>query len=574
MKEVVTDRGEVIVGKKKLNVDEARELMRTMRMKQDAGIFKSKKLHERIRILNRFIDEAKGKNITLSKWLASKGLDFRKFYTSVGYYTPVQAVVSDDDENELLIYHRNMVFNKEAGYHVPKRNIVEDEEHQIVTSSNYGFTYNPKIGVYFPKTIFDTDVYSSADGDLDESIHLMGGFTLDDIGDLSVRDYNGEELVNHMIEIYSDEYDNVEGELDTINSIQQELYDSNYSNAEGGKNFVCRSACGVKHPFNRSKRRDCNADCNEKYPPTEGQMERQENRYERQDIRKETREARRRARQRMRQGEISRQEFRDRKKELREKKRKIIKETGGNFFARAWKGVAKVMPLTLAGRGGALVLIGENAFGFATRVAPALLPPSEARSKFEEGAIKDAKKAWVKLSRAWENLGGNPDKLKEKIIKGYRKKPMKIRKKSGFDGMDSYSFDNTLFVEDYSNAEPVTIATAITTGLATLAGLITTIVEARKNPYKSGKEPQDFKEAMKEGALEDPKPDPYAPKYDPNSGEWIDPSTGRPIDPVTGEFKDNILGMNKWLAIGIGVALVASVVLIVTKTGKGKAKGG
>lgn len=39
-----------------------------------------------------------------------------------------------------------------------------------------------------------------------------------------------------------------------------------------------------------------------------------------------------------------------------------------------------------------------------------------------------------------------------------------------------------------------------------------------------------------------------------DNGEWIDAKTGKVIDPLTGKEKDTIFGLNKWLAIGIGVA--------------------
>jgi len=39
-----------------------------------------------------------------------------------------------------------------------------------------------------------------------------------------------------------------------------------------------------------------------------------------------------------------------------------------------------------------------------------------------------------------------------------------------------------------------------------------------------------------------------------DKGEWVKPSTGKVIDPITGKYKDDIFGINKWLAIGIGVA--------------------
>jgi hypothetical protein len=387
---------------------------------------------------------------------------------------------------------------------------------------------------------------------------------------LKVDSDDAEEVTDHVQELFEEEFDNVEGEEDEILRLEKILLgDDEYSNAESGKNAVCRAGCDVKHAFKKSKRLACKAECDKKYAPSIKQTERREDREDRRDARQEKRETKKDLRQQMKSGEISRKEFRAGKKDARQTKREKVKEAGGNFVARAWRGVAKVFPITLAGRGGATILIGENAFGFATRLAPALVPEAEAKQKFTPEAIAGAKTAWVKLTRAWKNLGGDPEKLKKAILKGYRKKPMKVKKKSGFDGYDQYSFDNTVYVDDYSNAvDPVTLTTAITAGLGTLATLIGVIVNATKNPYKQGQEPQDFRNAMNEGALDAPPPDPNAPKYNPNTGEWVDPSTGKAIDPQTGEFKDNILGMNKWLAIGLGLALVTGVILIARKSGK------
>lgn len=573
MEQVVTDKGTVVIGGKRLDVDvdEARILMRKMRMRKGAALVKRQKVVDRIKLLERFINDARGTNITLAEWMAKRGLDYTKFYTSVGYYTPLQAVVSDDKENEVLIYHRNMKFNPQAGFYVPNRKVVNDGDHSIVTKSSLGMTYDPKLALYFPTTIYDTDAYSSAEGSGDEAIDIMGGLTVDDIGNLKVTSEEAEELTDHVKDLFEDELDNVDTEVDTIILVERQLYE-NFSNADAqaGKNAVCRGGCSAKHPFSAKKRQDCKEDCDAKYPPSQKQDDRREDREARQDARKEKREDKRDAKKEMKEGNISREEYRRRKKAAREEKRDKIKAAGGSFMARAWKGVAKVFPITLAGRGGALILIGENAFGFATRVAPALLPPSEANKKFTPDAIVGAKKAWIKLQRAWANLGGNTDKLKAKILQGYKKKPMKVSKKSGFDGYDTYSFDKTLYVEDYSNVDPASLATAITAGLTTVAGLLKTIIEAKQNPYKTGEAPDEFLRGLDEGAMIEPEPDPNAPKYDPNTGEWIDPSSGRPIDPQTGEFKDNVLGMNKWLAIGLGVALVTAIVLIVRKSGKTK----
>jgi hypothetical protein len=73
---------------------------------------------------------------------------------------------------------------------------------------------------------------------------------------------------------------------------------------------------------------------------------------------------------------------------------------------------------------------------------------------------------------------------------------------------------------------------------------------------------EDYKKAMEDGSVEtNPPTDEKAPVLN-DKGEWIEPSTGKVIDPMTGKYKDTIFGVNKWLAIGIGVAGVVGLYYI------------
>ena len=207
-------------------------------------------------------------------------------------------------------------------------------------------------------------------------------------------------------------------------------------------------------------------------------------------------------------------------------------------------------------RGSVLLLIGDNTFGFATRVAPALLPDAQARELFRPEAIEKAKGGWKKVAKGWKNLGGDVEKLKSKIIEGYKKKPYKVARKSSFEG-DYYEFE-----ENSNFADPATITFIVTTGLSTLAGLVSAFTKGggEKNPYKADTIPEDFKKGLDDGSVEDnPQTDPKAPVLDVKTGEWTEPSTGKAIDPLTGKYKDTIFGVNKWLAIGIGVAGVLGI---------------
>jgi hypothetical protein len=67
---------------------------------------------------------------------------------------------------------------------------------------------------------------------------------------------------------------------------------------------------------------------------------------------------------------------------------------------------------------------------------------------------------------------------------------------------------------------------------------------------------------MEDGTIEtNPPLDGKAPVLN-DKGEWTEQSTGKVIDPITGKYKDTIFGLNKWLAIGIGVAGVVGLYYI------------
>jgi hypothetical protein len=187
------------------------------------------------------------------------------------------------------------------------------------------------------------------------------------------------------------------------------------------------------------------------------------------------------------------------------------------------------------------------------------LPDEEAKKLFKADAIEKAKKGWKKVERGYKNMGGEPNKLREKALEGYKKKPFKVSRKSSFEGETTYEF------EEQSNFEAVAIASAVTAGVSALAGLVNAFTKAggEKNPYKDETIPEDYKNALKDGTVEDkPEEEANAPVLN-DKGEWVEPSTGKAIDPITGKFKDEIFGMNKWLAIGIGIAGVIGIYYLV-----------
>ncbi len=538
-------------------------LLKEMKIRKNACLNKLQKLSDRINILEKFKKETAGKNINLKDYLKLKGIDYRDIFAPMGYFTPNCMVVSNDLENDYLTYHEGMKFNKNVGFPIVDRQVVSDKDHEEMTSSIFGMTWNPALMHYYPTTVFDTKAYTSAEEMGDTGMDIVGGLKTEDYSNLNNYDEESYQVVCVVQELLEEEFDNVESELDVIEEAEMKL--NGFTNFEGqkvesGKNAVCRTGCATKHPFNKSKREKCEEECDKKFKPSQKQEGRREDREERKEARQEFRSDKKDCKQKFKSGELSRSQYNECKKRERKEKRSEIKEAGGNIFGRTWRVTAKVNPLLALSRGGVLILVGQNTWGFATRLAPALLPDEQAKKLFKADAIEKAKKGWKKVERGYKNMGGEPNKLRQKALEGYKKKPFKVSKKSSFEGEATYEFEETS-----SFVEPISIASAVTAGVSALAGLVNAFTKAggEKNPYKDDTIPQDYKDALQDGSVEDkPETDPDAPVLN-DKGEWVEPSTGKQIDPITGKYKDEIFGMNKWLAIGIGVAGIIGIYYLV-----------
>ena len=552
--------------------NKARRILASLRNKERACKTKMQKIGLRIKLLEEFVSETKGKKITLAEWLGQKGYDSGVLFPSMGYYTPIGKSVSYDKENRDLNYMKGMVRNPAIKGYVPEPNVVGSANHKSITKSKLGMTFDPALNLYFPTTIFDTDLYASAEGQGEDVMDMVGFYSSEDISRFSAFNDDSEDVVDNLIELYEEEYDNVEGELDTIYAVQEKLgYTEDFSNASAGKNATCRFGCNFKR---KSKRAGCFSDCDKKHPPSQKQEERREKQSDRRTERKENREERKDARQDKRKaikdckaevksGNISKKDLKSCKKEQKKIKKDRIKEAGGSFLARVGRGFAKVFPLTASARGGILILAKMNAFGFSTRVAPSILPEGESKKLFKGSAIKNGKKAWKKIQNAFRNLGGNPKKLEEAILEGYKKKATKVGKKSSADGYTKFT------VSEFSNIDPAT-ATLIGTGITALVSLIAILVQNKvpKDPYLDGEAPDDWNNS-KSAVDEVPPLDPNEPQLDPNTGEWIDPATGKVIDPLTGAYKGEIFGMNQYLFYGLlGVGAVGLILVIRKMTSK------
>lgn len=553
------------VSRKRINKEDI--LLDEMNRRKIACLKKLQKLSDRINILEQFKKETKGKKVSFRNYLKSKGLDYRDFIVPMGYYTPKGMVVSDDSENQFLTYNKGMKFNKNVGYHIPEREIVGEKEHQEITSSIYGMTWNPALNHYYPTTVFDTQAYASAEGIGDSGMDLIGGLKVEDFANLTNDSEEAQELTSMVQGLIEEEFDNVEGELDLIEQAEMKLNGFNSSfegedtrKVESGKNLACRTACGAKHPFDSRKRKSCQDDCDNKFKASQKQEGRREDREDRKTARKEFREDKKGCKERLKKGEIQKWQYKECLKQERKDKRSKIKEAGGGFGTRLLRATAKVTPILALSRGGVLILVGDNTWGFATRLAPALLPDSEAKELFRPEAIEKAKIGWKKVERGYKNMGGDSEKLRKKVIEGYKKKPYKVSRKESFEGGSFYEFEETS-----SFVEPITMVSAVAGGVGALASLVDSFTKAggEKNPYKDDKTPEEYKKAMEDGSVEtNPQLEPDAPKLN-EKGEWVEPSTGRPIDPVTGKYKDTIFGINKWVAIGIGVVGLVAVYYVV-----------
>jgi hypothetical protein len=494
---------------KNRNNDRVAFLVREMKRRKKMCEMKLKKLESRIKVLDAFQNLPPNKKMSLSDFLKSRNLRMSDIFSPMGYYCPMNMVVSSDKENNYLTYNKGFESNADAGFPTPKREIVANKEHREVMSSFYGMTWNPALNRYFPTTPFDANTYANADGDADLGMDIMGGFSMQDLANLNNKNSDARKLTKEVRDYCVEEYDNVEGEYETINQALNKIYyGDNYSSADGDSS-------------NKEKR------------------------DKRGDVRKDFRKDKRACKDKRNRGELTNLEYTRCVEKEKEEKKQAIDENAG-FGRKAVRFATRFTPITALGRGSALLLVQMNAFGYATRLAPALLPDTEAQNLFKPESIQKAKDGWIKTQRAWKNLGGKPEKLKEAILKGYKKKPEKLK-------------EPTQEEKEFSNlAEPISGGTILIVGgsiLTSLINLVGKIVD--KNPYKGGKTPPNFQQGLNDGSVENPPLDPNAPALN-TKGEWIDPKTGEKVNPQTGKLDDRIFGVNKYLALGIGVAGVVA----------------
>jgi len=530
-------------------------LLAKLKAHEDACLSKLEKTSFRINILEQYLRDADGVNVSLKDWLRGKGLDYKTIFAPIGWCGAKGVAVSHDPENKHLMFCRRMMFHPKVGYPLPSREMLSDKQHGEVTSSIFGYSYNPHLAQYFPTTPENTYYDARVSSDMDVT-DIMGGLRLEEIGNLNAVSQTNKEITRDVVNFLIEELDNVEEEVELVYLNKQDILRQagleEYSNVESGKNLFCRSGCVIKHPLSRKRQDACEEACDEKYQPSQKQQERRDDRQVRKDARQEKREEIDRCRDAYKAGRISKEAFKQCKKDAKVEKMRTIEEAGATSgWTKLGRTFNRVNPITAGARGAALQLVKWNFLGVALRLYPAFATGSDA-SKFTPEAISGARRAWSSVSRAWKNLGGKPDKLKDAIIVGGKKKVLK-ESDAGIDG--------------YSNAEGVSLGAIITAGgsvVAAILNLIATFVG--RNPYKQGAAPPSFRA---EDIPEDVPPVPGEPCLN-DRGDWIDCQTGEVIDPKTGQRK--ILGMPEsyvWYG-GAAIAVIVTGLLIYRATRKKK----
>jgi hypothetical protein len=324
--EEVKDSGFVTIANRQVKTADARRILRLIRDRKNACQEKLLKIANRIKLLERFEKESSGSTKTLASWMKSKGLNYADFFTSLGYYTSSQMAVSDDSENSVMTYHEGMKFNRDAGYYLPSKETVKTSDHNEVINSKLGMTYDPKLALYFPTTIYDTDVFESSEKTGDRSMDIMGGFTTKDLGNLNLANDFSKELVSNIIELYQEEFDNVEQELDDVKDIEKQILNTDsFSEASGStQNALCRAKCALI--VNKDKKAKCQSDCDSKHAPSDEQEQRRLDREGRGDARTEKRETKEELKEAYKRGEITLREYQAGKRDNRQTKRDAVKE--------------------------------------------------------------------------------------------------------------------------------------------------------------------------------------------------------------------------------------------------------
>ncbi len=481
-----------------------------------------KKCKQKQLLLQKFMQQANGTDLTYKEWLEINGFYWVDTADMLGGF---------------------------AATNLPKK--IHGEMYDTSSASGYSNAYALEDSIlrqFQLHTGLAPNQKSSADGNplntwFTESyiadLSLFGSDDVDDAQEYSEylqEEFDAIEILHDHAERYEDQLADLLTDTEFDYYYGREINQGQYSNASGWRER--RAKRKAKREREQKARQEARA---------ARRAKRKENRSDRKQRKKETRASR---------------------KEKRKERRAKRKAEGKGLFRKIWKGFKKFNPLGVVARNGALVGIRMNVFGFATRMAPALVSDK----RFKADSVAKAKPAYKKLLKSWEKLGGKPSAMRQAILKGWKKKPFLAKNKKGKTSSANGTYEFEIVTptrsdqvnELTSNFEPAT-AGIVSAGLGVIAALLGLLKknDVDKDPYMEGEAPVEYEDALRAGIVEEEIPyDPDDPVLD-EDGNWIDPTTGDIVDPETGEIIDKtILGIPQVPFIIGSVVLGAAVIYI------------
>lgn len=159
------------------------------------------KVKNRLAIIDKYVADEKSKTMSLAEWLKSKKLNFKQFFSPIGYNPFQDRAISHDVENKFIKSAKNVNFDKYKGYP-----IISIEE----TSGIDGMVFNENTQRYYP--IPDGIKYQEELANQKPVLNDIEGININDIGNLDISSSTNKYKVYWLKEALSSEYDNLDGE--------------------------------------------------------------------------------------------------------------------------------------------------------------------------------------------------------------------------------------------------------------------------------------------------------------------------------------------------------------------------
>lgn len=167
---------------------------------------KLNKVQNRLKIIDRYVSDAKANEMNIAQWIRSKGLRVSDLFAPIGFDFNKDIAVSNDSENKFLKYAKSMIFSPKKGYFVLK---VEEEK-----SGVDGYLFNDKTNLYSP--LSNTPEYEQSIANRGDELDEIDGFSLSQIGDLDISNSTNKYKVWWLKEAISSEYDNLADEYNNL----------------------------------------------------------------------------------------------------------------------------------------------------------------------------------------------------------------------------------------------------------------------------------------------------------------------------------------------------------------------